>query len=75
MRKAAALPIRATLAANMRRLRLERHLSQEALAAAAGIHRNYLGGVERQERNLGIDNLERIALALGVSPSDLLAEG
>lgn len=57
----------------MRRLRLERHLTQEALAESAGIHRNYLGGIERQERNVGLDNLEKIARALGVSVAQLLA--
>lgn len=55
-------------------MREERHLTQEALAERAGIHRNYLGGIERRERNVGIDNLERIARALGVSVSELLAE-
>lgn len=65
---------RATLAANMRRLRRERQLSQEALAELAGIHRNYLGGIERQERNVGLDNLDRIARALGVTPSELLSD-
>lgn len=65
--------IRETLAGNMRRLRLERQLSQEALADRAGIHRNYVGGVERGERNVGIDNVERIAGALGVTVPELLA--
>ena len=58
----------------MRRLRQERQLSQEALADKAGIHRNYLGGIERQERNVGLDNLEKIAEALGVSVSQLTSE-
>lgn len=66
--------IRTILAANMRRMRQERQLSQEALADKAGIHRNYLGGIERQERNVGLDNLEKIAKALGISVSQLLEE-
>ncbi|WP_238475277.1 helix-turn-helix domain-containing protein [Sphingomonas cavernae] len=57
----------------MRRLRSERGLSQEALADLAGIHRNYLGGIERRERNVGLDNLERIARSLGVTIADLVA--
>lgn len=58
----------------MRRLRHERQLSQEGLAELAGIHRNYIGGIERQERNVGIDNIERIARAFGVTPAHLLEE-
>lgn len=58
----------------MRRMRQERQLSQEALADKAGIHRNYVGGIERQERNVGLDNIEKIARALGVTASKLLTE-
>jgi len=65
---------RATLATNLKRLRQELEISQEKLAGIAGIHRNYLGGIERCERNVGLDNLEKIAKALGVSPADLLKE-
>jgi len=64
---------REALATNLRRLRAERGLSQEALADLAGIHRNYLGGIERRERNVGLDNLERLAQALSVSVSELVA--
>jgi transcriptional regulator with XRE-family HTH domain len=55
----------------VRTLRVRTGLSQEALAAKAGIHRTYIGGVERGERNLSLRNILRIAAALGVHPRDL----
>ena len=55
----------------VRSLREQARLSQEALADRAGIHRTYLGGVERGERNIALRNIVRIALALGVEPADL----
>jgi len=57
---------------NIRRLREERGWSQEELGERAGLHRAYIGHVERGEKNLGIQNLERIARALGVSARDLV---
>jgi transcriptional regulator with XRE-family HTH domain len=57
----------------MRELRLARGFSQEALAARSGLHRTYVGSVERGERNISIDNIERLALALGCTPADLLS--
>ena len=58
----------------MRALREERGLSQEALADLAGIHRTYVGSVERGERNVALDNINAIADALGVSPARLVAD-
>jgi transcriptional regulator with XRE-family HTH domain len=58
---------------NVRRHRLERGLSQEALAEVLGVHRTFMGAVERGERNLTLQTLERIAERLGVDPLELLA--
>lgn len=57
----------------MRRLRAARGLSQEAFADLVGLHRTYLGGVERGERNVGVRNLARIAYALDLRVSELFA--
>lgn len=54
------------------KLRKARNLSQEQLAELAGLHRNYIGGIERGERNVALVNIVRLAKALGVSPSELL---
>lgn len=59
-------------AENVRRLRREQGLSQEALADKASLHRTYVGAVERGERNITLLNANRIAEALGVSLSDCL---
>ena len=65
-------PLRDILATNMRRLRAERGLSQEALAHASGLNRTYLSAVERAERNVSIDNIGRIAKGLRVEAWTLL---
>ena len=58
----------------MRRLRQQRNISQERLAELAGIHRTYIGDVERGTRNLALVNMTRIANALGLRLSDLVRE-
>lgn len=64
---------REVLALNMIRLRADRGWSQEELAFNAGLHRTFIAHVERQARNLSLDNLERIAQALGLRADELLA--
>lgn len=63
---------RERFASSMLALRLGRGWSQEELAAEAGLHRNYVGSIERCERNVGVDNMEKIARALGVPLSSML---
>ena len=55
----------------VRELRLARSLSQEELAFKAGLHRTYLGGIERGERNPALKNIAAIAEALGVAIQEL----
>jgi transcriptional regulator with XRE-family HTH domain len=58
----------------VRRLRESKGLSQERLAELAGVHRTYLGDVERGIRNIALVNMTRIARALGTSLSKVIAE-
>lgn len=64
--------LRHRLADNVRRLRLERNLSQEKLSEECGFHRTYISQVERAVTNITLDNLQKIASALNVDPSRLL---
>ena len=66
--------LRQQLGRAVRRLREEQGLSQEAFAAVAKVNRTYVGRVERGQPNISLDNIERIARALGISAAALLAE-
>jgi transcriptional regulator with XRE-family HTH domain len=55
----------------VRELRLKRGLSQESLALDAGLDRSYVGQVERGERNVSLENIEKLAIALRASVSEL----
>ena len=65
---------REVLALNLIRLRAARGWTQEALAFESGLHRTFVAHVERQARNISLDNLERLARALLVQPYILLKQ-
>jgi transcriptional regulator with XRE-family HTH domain len=56
----------------LREIRRKKGISQERLADVAGLHRTYVSGVERGERNISLLNIERLAIALDVAMSDLM---
>lgn len=72
--KTVASGARRLFAKRLRQIRQIKGLSQEALADLAGLHRTYIGSVERSERNVSIDNMERLANALEVDIAELLRE-
>ena len=66
--------LRQRLGRAIRRLRSKAGYSQESFADACGLHRTYMGSVERGERNISLDNIERIATTLRLKAGDLLLE-
>ena len=61
-------------AANVRRIRKLKGLTQEQVAEGADLHPNYVSSVERGERNISICNIERIAIALDVAMAELVSK-
>jgi transcriptional regulator with XRE-family HTH domain len=70
----AARSVKSRFGNTLRQLRDERGYSQEELAERAGLHRNYVGGVERGERNVALENIVKLAKALSVPPRDLFVD-
>jgi len=57
---------------HIKKLRTKKGWSQEELGHRAGLHRTYIGSIERSERNISLLNIERLAKAFKIKPRDLL---
>ena len=69
----ALMKLRQIVAKNLRILRKQKGLSQEELAFQAGINRNYVGQIEREEKSPTVDVVEKLSVSLGVPPSTLFS--
>jgi transcriptional regulator with XRE-family HTH domain len=69
---AAALSLRGVFARNIRLVRIAAGMSQERMAHDAGLDRAFVGTLERGQRNISIDNIERIAAVVGVAAHELM---
>ena len=58
---------------NVRKYREKKKLTQERLAELCDLHRTYIGGIERGERNVSLENIQKIAEALGVKIKELFS--
>ncbi|MGS0765679.1 helix-turn-helix domain-containing protein [Syntrophomonas curvata] len=67
----AANNIKSMFGNTVRTIRLSMGISQEELAFLCGLHRTYISDIERGTRNVSLENIAKIARALGVSPKDL----
>lgn len=65
-------PTRKAFGKRLRKLRKDRDISQEKLGELAGLHRTYIGAIERGEESVSVDNVTKIAKALKIKPSKLL---
>jgi transcriptional regulator with XRE-family HTH domain len=66
------MDIKAIFAENVKKIRLEKQLSQEELAFKSGLHRTYISDIERRKRSISLDNIQRIAKALDVDFHELV---
>lgn len=73
-RRGQKTPVKIAIGLKIRMRRLLLNLTQEELAEMANLHPNYLGSVERGERDIGIENLIVLAKTLGCSPKDLMPD-
>jgi transcriptional regulator with XRE-family HTH domain len=64
--------VRVRFGQKLRAIRHKAGISQERLGELANLHRTYVSGVERGERNISLENIERLARALGISMADLM---
>ena len=67
-------PARKAFGKQLRKLRVEKGFSQESLAAAACLHRTYIGAIERGEQSVSVDNMQKIARALNIKVADFFKE-
>jgi transcriptional regulator with XRE-family HTH domain len=68
------MKLRAVVARNLRVMRKQKGFTQEELADSAGINRNYVGQIEREEKSPTVDILEKLSIALEASAVDLFAQ-
>ena len=64
---------RRVFAANVRRIRAQQGITQERLAELCGLHRTYIGSIERGEQNISLENIGKVAATLGVSLAELFS--
>lgn len=74
MQRKPTVSLLSTLANNIRAFRASKGISQDELAELCGLHRTYIGSVERKERNVTLSTLEAIALALDTTVLEILTE-